>query len=73
MANYRIFMLDRSGGVVTASDTVCHNDEAALAWAATTLGPDARAEIWQGSRCLGRVSSVSVPLDQGQEDAAEAD
>jgi len=44
------------------SDADCRDDEVALAWATITLGSDARAEVWQAARCLGRVSSFSVPL-----------
>jgi hypothetical protein len=63
MAHYRIYMLNHRDRIVTGSDADCATDEAALGWAATTLGTDARAEVWQGSRCLGRVSSVSIPLE----------
>jgi hypothetical protein len=66
MRCYRIYMLDHKHRVVTGSDVDCLNDEAALAWAATTLGTDPRAEVWQRTRFVGRVSSVSVPLDTGQ-------
>jgi hypothetical protein len=62
MAHYRIYMLDHANRIVTGSDADCATDEAALAWAATTLGTDARAEIWQGARCLGHVANVSIPL-----------
>jgi hypothetical protein len=62
MTHYRIYMLDRKDRIVSGSDVDCPNDESALAWAATTLGTDARAEIWQRARCLGRVANVSIPL-----------
>ena len=70
---YRIYLLDHNDRIVTGSDTDCQNDEAALVWAATTLGTDARAEVWQGTRCLGRVSNVFIPLDLGQAHAAIGD
>jgi hypothetical protein len=62
MTYYRIYMLDHKNRIVTGSDADCPNDAAALAWAATTLGTDARAEVWQSTRCLGRVANVSIPL-----------
>jgi hypothetical protein len=62
MAYYRIYMLDRAGRILTGSDVVCDSDKSAFAWAATTLGNDARVEVWEGSRCLGRLSAASVPL-----------
>jgi hypothetical protein len=70
MAYYRIYMLDHNHRIVTGSDVDCRNDEVAFAWAATTLGTDARAEVWLGARCLGRVSSVVVPLQTKQASAA---
>jgi hypothetical protein len=70
MAYYRIYMLDHHARIVTGSDAECRNDAAALAWAATTLGADPRAEVWHGTRCLGRVASVSVPLDEVARSAA---
>jgi hypothetical protein len=70
MANYRIYMLDDADRVITGSDADCRDDETALFWAATTLGTDARAEIWHGTRCVGRVSNVVGPLDAGKQYAA---
>jgi hypothetical protein len=73
MAYYRIYMLDRAGRILTASDVECDNEENAFAWAATTLGSDARAEIWQGSACLGRLSAVAIPLPEQADQAREGD
>jgi hypothetical protein len=60
MANYRIYMLDGAGRVLTGSDVSCQSDEAAFAWARVTLGMDASAEIWCGARCVGRVSGTTM-------------
>jgi hypothetical protein len=60
MTNYRIFMIGNAGRILTASDADCENDEAAFAWAAATLGSDARAEIWQAGRCVGTVSGTTM-------------
>jgi hypothetical protein len=73
MAHYRIYMLDHKHRIVTGSDADCPDDEAALAWAATTLGTDVRAEVWQRQRIVGRVSNVSVPLNKSQELGATGD
>ncbi len=56
MASYRIYTLNRAGRIITASDADCINDEAAFTWAATTLGPHASIELWQGTRCVGGLS-----------------
>ncbi len=56
MASYRIYTLNRAGRIVTAADAECTNDEAAFTWAATTLGPNASIELWQGTRCVGGLS-----------------
>jgi len=58
MTSYRIYMLNPKGRVLTGADADCANDEAAFAWARTTLGDDARAEIWQGARCVGHISGA---------------
>jgi hypothetical protein len=60
MTCYRIYMLNRNGLVLTGSDETCENDEAAVAWARTTVGDDARAEIWQDARCVGHISGAAV-------------
>ena len=62
MAHYWIYMLDRAGRILTGSDVACDSDESAFAWAATALGNDARAEVWEGTRWVGRLSSASFPL-----------
>lgn len=59
MTSYRIYMLDPTGRTLTASDADCGSDARAFAWANITLGDDARAEIWQGARRVGRVWSAS--------------
>jgi hypothetical protein len=72
MPDYRIYTLDMNGRIVTGTDVVCADDPAAFAWTATTLGLNARAEIWQAERCLGRLSDVAAPLDWiGRSSSAE--
>ena len=73
MSYYRIYMLDHKHRIVTGSDADCRDDEAAFAWAATTLGTDARAEIWHGPRFVGRISGVSIELHRGSLRAATGD
>ena len=63
MVGYRIYTLDHAGHVVSGMDADCETDEAAFAFAATALGPGARAEIWQGTRRLGKVSESTQPLE----------
>ncbi len=56
MASYRIYTLNEAGRILTASDAECLDDEAAFTWAATTLGPHASMELWEGTRCVGGLS-----------------
>jgi hypothetical protein len=70
MAHYRIYTLDAAGHVRIGMDADCESDERAFAWAATTLGDDVRTEIWQGTRCLGRVSAEITPLDDASSPSA---
>ena len=65
MSYYRIYMLEYNHRIVTGSDADCRDDEAAFAWAATTLGTGTRAEIWRGPWCVGRISGVSIELHKG--------
>jgi len=60
MANYRIFMINGAGRILTASDVECLTDGAAFAWAGATLGTDASAEIWRGATCIGSVSGATI-------------
>jgi len=55
---YRIYMFDHNHRIVTGLDGDCRSDEAAFAWAANALGADARADIWHGTRLVGRISGV---------------
>jgi len=50
VTNYRIYVLNPKGRILTGADVDCATDNAALAWAKTTLGDDGRAEIWQAAR-----------------------
>jgi hypothetical protein len=67
VANYRIFALNHAGRIAGSEDVDCRSDEAAFAYAAAALAPGARAEIWQGMRCLGKVSDTSQALNQSNE------
>jgi hypothetical protein len=63
LPNYRIYMLDMNGRIVTGTNVVCADDPSAFGWAARSLGVDTGAEIWEAERCLGRLSDSAVPLD----------
>lgn len=58
MADYRIYLLDCEGSILTASNVDCSDDTRALAAARELSQSFAQAEIWQGKRLLGRVSPV---------------
>ncbi len=55
MRSYRIYSLNDHGRIAAADDVMCPGDEAALAYAEVIFGRGVKAEIWQGTRCLGQV------------------
>ena len=61
MASYRIYKLNQTGRIVVGVDVLCSNDEAAFVWAASAFGAKTRAEIWQGTRCLGSLPDAVEP------------
>ncbi len=63
MATYRIYLFDGAGRLTTASDAECSSDDAAIAWASTTLHDDACAEVWQDVRRIGRITGGQLLLD----------
>jgi hypothetical protein len=73
MAHCWIYMLDRASRILTGSDVACESDESAFAWTAATPRNDARAEAWQGTRCLVLLSSASFPLTTQADRVREGD
>jgi hypothetical protein len=67
MAFYRIYRLNNANRIITGSDVDCESDGAAIEWAKQTFGMSARAEIWNGERCVGH-----LPCSLGSLDAAQA-
>jgi hypothetical protein len=55
MANYRIYHLDGAGRILSGSDAQCTNDQEACAAAESGLKAREQAEVWVGTRCVGRV------------------
>ena len=58
MAEYRIYLLDEDGRIISAYSKICHGDDEARAAARKGLGIGGQAEVWQGIRCLGRVNGM---------------
>ena len=56
MAFYRFYFVGTEGHFVSADDDVFENDEDAMAAAKAKLGVFPAAEVWTGSRFVGRVS-----------------
>ena len=56
MDDYRIYLLDGAGRIVSGADSQCRDDEAACEAALALAGERGEAEVWQGVRCVGRVS-----------------
>jgi len=60
MADYRIDLLNGSGRVVQQFNAKCADDREAWALARRRLGFGERAEVWNGGRCAGQVSTTSA-------------
>ena len=59
MTKYRIYQVDH-GHIVSRSDANCASDREACELAQRMLEGAGQAEVWDGPRCLGRVSAVSA-------------
>ena len=67
MTEYRIYPLDQDGRIQAPSVVAnCADDNGALASAYGSLEGGAQAEVWAGTRCLGRVCR-NVGGDQRQD------
>ncbi|HVZ06993.1 hypothetical protein [Rhodopila sp.] len=56
MLEYRCYLIDPSGHVQQPAVVVrCASDAEALAEARRVLGHDVRIEVWQRTRCVGRL------------------
>ena len=62
MDDYRIYLLDGAGRIISGTDRQCMSDDEASAAARALAGEWGEAEVWQGVRCVGRVSAT---LPQG--------
>jgi hypothetical protein len=60
VADYRIYLLEGSGHIISGSDACCPGDDDALALAKTMLKKGVTAEVWQGTRCVGQVAGLAV-------------
>ncbi len=59
MTKYRIYQVDR-GHIVSRNDANCATDREVCELAQRMLEGADQAEVWDGPRCLGRVSAVSA-------------
>ncbi len=57
MIHYRVYKMHRCGGLRSGHDVICASDEDARRRAAGLVMDDTQAEVWQGARCLGRVTA----------------
>ena len=55
LIHYRIYLLNPDGSIASGSDATCVDDDGARALACTMLGIYQQAEIWAGTRSLGKV------------------
>ena len=58
MPDYRIYRLNEAERIVSGNDATCENDAEAFEVARQGLAPGQNAEVWSGTRCLGRVAAV---------------
>lgn len=65
MPSYRIYMLGHDGRILSGRNITCANDEDAREAAQWGLSGGGEAEVWIGTRCLGRVSERR-PQSSGQ-------
>ncbi len=61
MASYRIYLLDDNGRIAYGRDADCDSDAEACSAACEMLKAGAKAEVWQSTRRVGRVSMPLVP------------
>ncbi len=66
MIHYRVYKMHRCGGLRSGHDVICASDEDARRRAAGLVMDDTQAEVWQGTRCLGRVTAAAVPDNAGR-------
>jgi hypothetical protein len=59
MIPYRIYILDDTDHIANVIERDCCNDQEALSAARQVSEPDALVEVWQMSRCLGKVRGRS--------------
>ena len=55
MAEYRIYLLGFSGEIRSGSDAICSSDDEAHCVAQRMLDAGGQAEVWSGTRLVGRV------------------
>jgi hypothetical protein len=60
MADYKIYLLNNAGRIVSGSAAEFQNDEEALGTAVSNLSEGAQAEVWSGKRCVGLVTAGLV-------------
>lgn len=69
MADYRCYLLDRSGSILEAHDLSCDDDQAAITRAHELFDPRG-FEIWRGKRRLYPAKSIADPLADRSECSA---
>jgi hypothetical protein len=52
--HYRIYLLDQDDRITRGRDVHCSTDAEAFAEIAHTIGSTSAAELWCGTRCVGR-------------------
>ena len=63
MADYRIYLLCNGGHIASGVDATCNDDQDACVQARQMLDGTRsnQAEVWIGTRCVGKVGTVPGP------------
>jgi len=61
MPSYRLYALDRENHILTGADFQSENDVAAVVFAGHNMRYRCSAEVWQGTRCVGRIAEHPTP------------
>jgi hypothetical protein len=61
MAEYRMYLLNRAGLILSGFDANYASDEDACTFAKGMRTPGTQAEVWQGAECMGRFAVITQP------------
>ena len=65
MPDYRIYLLHDNEHIASGAGATCDDDQDACVQAQQMLDGSSynQAEVWIGTRCVGKVAAASLPID----------